>query len=99
MAISPVASAAAAAVVGTIAIAASVNLGAGTIGCPVNLRPCNAANIRDDGGKIIGVVRTGEPVTITGKADGEYTPVESGKIKGWIYTPFLEAEKDAAPTK
>jgi hypothetical protein len=97
MALAQTVSAAAAAVVGTIAIAASVNLGAGTIGCPVNLRPCNAANIRDDGGKIIGVVRTGEAVTITGKAEGDYTPVESEDLKGWIYTPFLEGEKDAKP--
>jgi hypothetical protein len=97
MALAQTVSAAAAAVVGTIAIAASVNLGSGTIGCPVNLRPCNAANIRDDSGKIIGVVRTGEFVTITGKADGDYTPVKSGKIEGWMYTPFLEAKKDAKP--
>jgi hypothetical protein len=99
MALVQTVSAAAAAVVGTIAIAASVNLGAGTIGCPANLRPCNAANIRDDGGNIIGQVRTGEPVTVTGKADGDYTPVKSGKIEGWMYTPFLEAQQNAASTK
>jgi hypothetical protein len=99
MTIVQIVSAAAAAVIGTIAITASVNLGSGTIGCPVKLRPCNAANIRDDGGNIIGVVRAGEPVTVTGKADGDYTPVESGKLTGWLYTPFLEAKKDAAPPK
>lgn len=98
MALAPAGSAAAAAIVGTIAIVASVNLGAGTVGCPANLRPCNAANIRDDSGKVIGTVRTGEAITVTGDADGGYTPVKVGKLKGWIYSPYVETEKNA-PTK
>lgn len=97
MALAPVGSAAAAATLGAIAIAASVNMGAGTIGCPVNLRPCNAANIRNDAGDIIGTVRVGESITVTGRAVDEYTPVKVGKIQGWVYSPYVEGKDNAKP--
>lgn len=96
MAVAQVLSVAAAATVGTIAIAASVNLGSGTVGCPANLRPCNAANIRDDSGKVIGTVRAGETITVIGDADGGYTPVKVGKLEGWVYSPYVEARKGAS---
>jgi hypothetical protein len=97
MALAPAGSAAAAATLGAIAIAASVNMGAGTIGCPAKLRPCNAANIRNDAGEIIGTARAGESINVTGKAVDGYTPVKVGKIQGWIYSPYVEVKDNAKP--